>query len=59
MAKDKKDKKYDGKDAAGWVVRDVSGKPINRESHDGFASANQAAKRYTEMTGIFAAAVRA
>lgn len=50
--------RYDGKDSAPWRVVDQNGKPLNRDTHEGFATANAEAKRYTEMTGLHAGCVR-
>lgn len=60
MAKtDKKKQRYSGVDSVPWVVVGQDGKRIAaNESHEGFATAKVAAKRYTEATGLHAAAVR-
>jgi hypothetical protein len=51
-------KRYDGKDTQPWKVKTPQGEQVIKEVFDGFASANNAATRFTEQTGEYATAVR-
>lgn len=57
--KSKSGNRYTGVDSAGWLVKDTSGKEVGSTTYTGYIPAEAAASTYTQVTGIFAQAVRA
>jgi mannose-6-phosphate isomerase class I len=61
----KNEPRYSGVDTQPWRVRNAAGKPVlvnakdGEEQFNGFKAADSAAKRFTQETDEFVAAVRA